>query len=159
MRRRRGRPAKTADDRYRELVAAWEAMRAEPSPSPDALFPSPVHRRWARAVEVAARTGILADARFHAEPAVQAAHKRRAVASIFRQPGAPMTLDAIERDGRARVLILKLCRHHDKWMSLHLDARAHDAACIPKSWSGFVKLLDRLRIPHEDYSPKTFPRS
>lgn len=147
---RRGRPSKTADDRHRALIAAWEAMKAEPSPSPL----SAAQRKWHKAVEAAARAGILSDARFETEPAVRDARERQAVRSLFRQPGKPMTRAGLDRDERARALILKLCPEHEKWMALHAAARELNASCVPESWPGFLKLLDRLGIRHEGYSPK-----
>ncbi len=89
---------------------------------------------------------------------VRDAVERLAHERLFRQPGRPRTIEAGQRDERARALILSLCPEHDKWMSLHAAAREREPACIPGSWAGFIKLLDRLGIYHEEYSPKAAPK-
>jgi hypothetical protein len=63
-------------------------------------------------------------------------------------PGKPPTGSQFKRDQTARLAVLAALPKHIKWESLHRELAGTNE--IPRSWAGFIKLLDRIDIPRRD---------
>jgi len=132
--------------RLRQLQEGYARALAEhgtsAAPSETAL---PGENYFRKMVALAEANGVLQSPWCWNLDAIAAARerlKRRA------PPGKPPTGEQFKRDQTARLAVLAALPKHSKWESLHRDLAGTNE--IPRSWAGFIKLLDRINIPRRD---------
>jgi hypothetical protein len=146
--RRRGRPPATLESRLLDLCENYAKLRADTSgtltSAQEEARPASRFRYW-KAVTRAQKAGLLdVPGSWWCEEAVQAARVRAAFCSVFQAAGRPRTGTQVKRDDRATQAILAALPGNTKWYGLHHDLAGREA--IPKSWTGFLKLRDRLNL-------------
>jgi hypothetical protein len=156
-RKRRGRPRMTQRRRLAELVSAWAEVDASVAAMPPLAVretqnhQDPIAKRFLKLAALADSEGLLDSPKYSDLAPVQAARARLQVLKNHARPGRPLTVAQLKRDYDACDVVVEALPAHQKWETLYQELR--DKPSIPKSWAGFLKLLDRLGLSREEQSP------